>query len=61
MSGATLTGMLHLPALCHRYSLHDTRRAPEVVCPIVAHDVPDAHGPITAACENVFEVWGWCA
>lgn len=53
--------MLHLPALCHRYSLHDTRRAPEVVCPIVAHDVPDAHGPITAACENVFEVWGWCA
>lgn len=37
-------------------SLHDARRAPKVVCPIAPHDVPDAHGPITAACGSGSEV-----
>lgn len=29
-----------------------------MVCPIVLHDIPDTHSPITAACGNVFEVQG---
>lgn len=50
--------MPHSPRLCCPYSLHDTWRAPEVVCPIVPHNVPDTHSPVTAACGNVFEVRG---
>lgn len=29
-----------------------------MVCPIVPHNVPDTHSPITTACGNVFEVRG---
>lgn len=48
----------HPPSLCCSYSLHDTWGAPEVVCPIVLHNIPDAHSPITATCGNVLLVRG---
>lgn len=56
MSCATLAVMPPRPTPRCPDSLHDTRRAPKVVRPIVPHDVPDAHGPITAACGSGSEV-----
>lgn len=54
VSCATLV-VLPCPPALHWHSLYNTRRAPKVVCPVMPHNVPDAHSPVTATCGDVFE------